>query len=104
MYQEIAALDAEVLAISMDSQESLGYAPELPDSPYPVLYTSKDPTVPNAYHAFDIDDSGLSGPATFIVDQNGKIGWFKIGTDNADRPPTSVVISALEFLNKQGKG
>ncbi len=80
---EIRALDAEVLAISVDAPEDSQAIVEAYDLEFPVL---SDPhaAVIRAYGILHAD-GGIEGdvarPAVFVIDREGRVAWRDL-TDN----------------------
>lgn len=62
---------------------------------FPVLYTSKDSTIPKAYNVYNRLNDGLATPSVFIIDTDGRIVWQKIGRSKTDRVAGSTVLRNL---------
>lgn len=94
VYEDIKALNAEVVAISVDDLSGASGIVERVGIPFPVLY---DPSreVPGSYKVFNLLGDGVATPSTFVVDQNGVIVWKYVANSISDRPPSSIILSQL---------
>ncbi len=97
MYEDIKALNAEVVAISVDDLAGASDIVGKVGIPFPVLY---DPSqqVPEAYRVFNLLGDNVATPSTFVVDQNGVIAWKYVANSISDRPPTSIILDQLGDL------
>ena len=93
-YDDIQALNAEVVAISVDNLSGAEDIARQLGIPFPVLY---DPAkmVTQLYNVHNPDDSGRAKPATFIVDTEGVITWKYVGSGIGDRPSVSTILAQL---------
>lgn len=94
VYEDIKALNAEVVAISVDDLAGASDIVEKVGIPFPVLY---DPSreVPESYKVFNLLGDQVATPSTFVVDQNGVIVWKYVANSISDRPPSSIVLDQL---------
>jgi alkyl hydroperoxide reductase subunit AhpC len=65
---------------------------------YPILSDSSKNTIQD-YGVLDKSDRDIALPATFIIDKQGIIRWFKIGESKWDRPDNDQLIRVLTEIN-----
>ena len=97
-YETISGLDAEILAVSVDSLRGAQRAIEGVGLEFQVL---SDPAheVIDAYGVWNLFENELPAPATFIIDKEGNIRWEYIGkTSASDRPDNDEIIAELRQL------
>lgn len=93
------ALDAEMVAISMDKKIGAGAAFRWDDHNYPVLYTSKDRTVPEEYGVWDLFNDNLAAPSVFVIDKAGQLRFTWLSdSPYGSRVPAETIISVLEEI------
>ena len=94
VYDDIKALNAEVVAISVDDLAGASDIVAKVGIPFPVLY---DPSqqVPQTYKVFNLLGDNVATPSTFVVDQNGVIVWKYVANSIGDRPPSSIILNQL---------
>lgn len=94
VYEDIKALNAEVVAISVDDLAGASDIVERVGIPFPVLY---DPSreVPESYKVFNLLGDQVATPSTFVVDPDGVIVWKYVANSIGDRPPSSIVLDQL---------
>lgn len=101
MNDRIAAAGAEVIAVSVDSEERSAAMFERWPTPH-VQYVS-DPggeTYLKPMEMFDPDErGGIALPGLFVIDTDGNEVFGYRGNDFADRRNDDDVIEALEALN-----
>ncbi len=100
-YDAIRGLDAELLAISVDTLDYAQQMQALVGARFPVL---ADPThaVASAYGIFDLLGDGVAAPATFII-SSGAIVAGHIGQDIGDRASAAAIIQTLRDLNSSDR-
>ncbi len=93
-YDRVEALNAEVVAISVDNLSGAEDIARQLGIPFPVLY---DPSrvVTQLYEVDNPGDGGRARPATFIVDTEGVITWKYVGSGIGDRPSVSTILAQL---------
>ena len=99
-YNRIGNYDAEILAVSMDDFEGAGTMIANARAYYPVLYTTRDASVPEAYEVYNLHGDLVAAPAVFIIDKDGKIAYSYIGIDIGDRAPTDDIVEALRKIER----
>ncbi len=65
---------------------------------FPLLYTSKDPSVPQSYDVFNLHGDGLASASVFIVDIDGNIAYSDIGRSTSHQVSGKTVLAELEKL------
>ena len=97
-YDAISAKGAEVLAVSDDDLSMASYAVEALGLEFPILYDTELAVI-RGYEVFNLNGTGRTTPATFIVDKQGVIRWKYIGRNYSDRPSNGRIIDELGKLN-----
>ena len=97
MYDEFKELDAEIVALSIDTAEDAARMLEIHGLEYPLAYDTTT-EVTRAWGVFDLLDDGVAAPATFIFRSDGRLGAWRIGEDIADRPTAAEVLRVLRQL------
>jgi peroxiredoxin len=93
-YGAISGLGAEILAISTDDLSQAQYAVDAIGLEFPIL-SDQDAMVIEEYGVLA---SGISRPATFVLDRDGAIRWQYVGHSKSDRPTNGEIISQLQDL------
>ena len=89
-------LNAEMVAISMDREIGAGAAFRWDDKSYPILYTSKDRSVPEAYGVWDLHNDNLAAPSVFVVDRTGQLRYTWLSdSPYGQRVPAEVILDVL---------
>lgn len=73
-YKGVQAEGAELIAISADSTSEVVSTRKSLEITYPMLSDQELQAI-SAYNVVDPGNSDIARPATFIVDENGKIAW-----------------------------
>ena len=97
-YDRFTGAGAEVVALSTDD---LGPTKQLVEGngyDFPIVYTSADNTIPNAYDRFDKFGDGLASAAIFIIGADGRIAWEDLNTSPYDFTRAATVLTELENL------
>ena len=97
-YDEIAQTGAEVIAISTDDLSGAGDIIQQGNINFPILYTSGDSAVPDAYNVFNLFGDGLASASVFIVDKDGNLAYRNIGRNYRHQVAADTVITALQNL------
>ena len=93
-YNTISGLGAEILAISADDLSEAEHAVKEIGLEFPIL-SDQDAMVIEEYGVLA---SGISRPATFVLDRDGAIRWQYVGHSRSDRPTNGEIISQLQDL------
>ena len=70
---------------------------ELAEATFPILSDPDGATARN-YGVFNLLSDGVATPATFIVQENGSIGWSQVGNHIGDRTTIPDILDALDSL------
>ena len=99
VYPDIQALNAEVVAISVDDLAGASDIVEKVGIPFPVLY---DPSrqVPETYKVFNLLGDNVATPSTFVVGPDGVIAWKYVANSIGDRPPSSTILDQLASIGQ----
>ena len=84
-----------MLAISTDNLNGAESIANRVGIDFPVLYTSKDNSIPMAYNVFDLFGDGLASASVFIIDPDGKITYSNIGRNYRHQVSASTVLRNL---------
>ncbi len=95
-YDEIRALDAELIALSTDDIPRARNMQERTGARYPVL-ADPDHAVADAYGIFNLLDDGVAAPTTIILTSE-RIIAMQVGQDIGDRPSTASILHTLRQL------
>ena len=68
---------------------------------YPILYTSKDPSVPESYGVFNLFGDGLASASIFLVGEGNEIAWRSIGKDYTHQVDPGDIIEQIELLKSK---
>lgn len=98
-YDDITDAGAEVLAISTDDLSGVSDFIRQNDIDFPILYTNKDTSVPEAYNVFDLFGDGLASASVFIVDTDGNLAYSNIGRNYRHQVSADTVLAALDTVN-----
>ena len=96
-YEEIRALDAEVLAVSTDNLQGARQSVEQNGVAFPILYDVTE-EVPRQYGVFDLFGDGLASASVFIIDTQGKLRFSSKGRDYSDHLAVAIVLDELRKL------
>lgn len=69
------------------------------DVEFPILYTSKDPSVPESYGVFNLHGDGLASASIFLIDPAGRIRWQDIGDSYTHQVPGEAVVRQIQELD-----
>ena len=65
---------------------------------FPILYTSRDSTVPESYGVFNLHGDGLASASVWLVTEGNEIAWRSIGKRYTHQVDADDIIEQLEFL------
>lgn len=94
IYSDIKAANAEVIAISVDSQQDAAGIVRQHGLEFPVAYDSTT-EISRQWGIFNLLDDGVSAPAAYVFDSSGDLMAYRIGTTIAERPGSAEVLSFL---------
>jgi peroxiredoxin len=95
-YDDIQALDAEVVALSADPPATARETVLEMNLRYPVLSDAARKFIQD----YDVlhPQEGISRPAAFIIDREGRIRWQFIGMSASERAPIGIIMNELQAL------
>lgn len=96
-YEDIKAQDAEIIAISADSQALVGLTKQNLKLTY-LLLSDKDKAAIDTYNVIDTGDTSIARPATYIIDQNGRIAWKFLDVKFDTRVSSDQILTELKKL------
>lgn len=96
-YEQIAAQNAEVVAVSTDNLEGAKWAIDSLGVPFKVAYDLST-EVPKAYEVWNLYGDNLATGSAFVIDTNGIIRWKHIYAGIHDLTPAANIIQALQSL------
>ena len=96
-YQQIAAQNAEVVALSTDNLEGAKWAIDSLGVPFQVVFDlSTD--VPKAYEVWNLYGDNLATGSAFVIDTNGIVRWKQIYSGIHDLVTANAIVEALKAL------
>ena len=91
-------MGVQILAISTDNLDGpLAFAAR-EGLEFPILFTSRDPSVPQAYGVFDLFGDGLASASMFLIDKQGEVAWKSIGENYTHQVDPAEIIEQVEKL------
>lgn len=94
VYDELEAVGAEVIAISVDDAEDAIGIVQAHGLEFPVLYDS-DASVTRDWGIFNLLDDGVAAPGAYIFGSDGELFAYKVGANIGERPTAQEVIDTL---------
>jgi len=98
-YQAVSELDAQVIAISAEDLSLAEAAVEHLGLQFPVLY-DLDGEVSQQYQVYGLLDKGMTTPATFFLDKEGRVRWHYVGKSHTDKPALERILSELKSIEQ----
>ncbi len=65
---------------------------------FPILFTARDSSVPQAYDVFDLHGDGLAAASVFVVDRQGRLTFSWVSDVYSDRLSANEILAELEKL------
>ena len=96
-YEDIKAQDAEIIAISADSEAFTGLTKQNLKITYLLLSDEKKEAI-NAYNVIDTGNMRIARPATYIIDQDGRIAWKFLDVRFDTRVSSEQILTELKKL------
>ena len=99
-YDEFAKRGAALLVIAAQKIEGLFRGKEHVQQHkyrFPVLFdeTRRVTRAYGVHHAIGADAFNIARPATFIVKEDGKIGWIAVSPNQVERPGIEEILKAI---------
>ena len=85
------------MAVSTDTVDDSLRMILLTGARFPVL-ADPDGATARSYGVFNLLGDGVATPATFVVKNDGSVGWRQVGGDIGDRAMVSDILDALDDL------
>ncbi|MXV74143.1 redoxin domain-containing protein [Candidatus Poribacteria bacterium] len=96
-YEDIKAQDAEIIAISADSQALTGLTKQSLNITY-LLLSDENREAIDAYNVIDTGNTRIARPATYIIDQDGRIVWKFLDAKFDTRVSSDQILTELKKL------
>lgn len=96
-YEEIQAQGAELIAISADKLLIVGSTQQVIQATY-LLLSDEGTTAISAYNVVDPSNTDVARPATYIVDESGRIAWKFLDAKVGDRLDPARIVTELKKL------
>ena len=96
-YADIKAQDAEIIAISADSQALTGITRQNLGITY-LLLSDKNKEAIDAYNVIDTGNMSIARPATYIIDQDGRVAWKFLDIKFDTRVSSDQILTELKKL------
>ncbi|MYA68557.1 redoxin domain-containing protein [Candidatus Poribacteria bacterium] len=96
-YVDIKAQDAEIIAISADPQTLTGLTRQNLGITY-LLLSDENKEAIEAYNVIDTGNTRIARPATYIIDQNGRVAWKFLDAKFDTRVSSDQILTELKKL------
>ena len=96
-YEDIKAQDAEIIAISADSQALTGLTKQNLKITY-LLLSDENKEAIDAYNVIDTGNMSIARPATYIIDQDGRVTWKFLDAKFDTRVSSDQILTELKKL------
>lgn len=93
-YQRFKALDAEIVAISVETLKVSTRLAQNTGIEYPILADPQHRAI-EAYGVYDVLGDGRAAPSVFVVDEQGIIVWKHVGQKTSDWPDNEAILDQL---------
>ena len=99
-YEDIKAEGAEMIALSSDSLALVKRTQQVLQITFPLLSDENMETIA-AYNVVESDDTDFARPATYIIDEEGRVAWKSLGSRFGYRASPDLIVIELRKLSKQ---
>ena len=96
-YEDIKAQDTEIIAISADSQALTGLTKQNLKITY-LLLSDENRAAIDAYNVIDTGNMSIARPATYIIDQDGRVAWKFLDAKFDTRVSSDQILTELKKL------
>ena len=96
-YADIKAQEAEIIAISADSQPRVNLTQQNLKITYRLLSDENREAI-DAYNVIDTGNMVIARPATYIVDQEGRVAWKFLDAKFDTRLSSDQIVTELKKL------
>ncbi len=94
------AAGGQVIAVSTDDLRGAEEAVGRFGAEFPILYTSKDSSIPESYGVFNLHGDGLASASVWVITEGNEIAWRSIGTRYTHQVDPDDIIEQLELLGQ----
>ena len=96
-YEDIQAQEAEMIAISADPPTFVTSTRQRLGITY-LLLSDENREAINTYNVIDTSNMQIARPATYIIDQNGRITWKYLDVKFDARVSSEQIVTELKKL------
>lgn len=96
-YEDIKAQDAEIIAISADPLSFVNLTQQSLQLTY-LLLSDENTEAIEAYNVIDTGNTRIARPATYIIDQDGRIAWKFLDVRFDARVSSDQILTELKKL------
>ena len=96
-YEDIQTEGAELIAISADPLSVVNSTQRSLEITYPLLVDEGKKTI-TAYNVLDPSDTDIARPATYIINQDGRVAWKFLDVKTGNRLGPNRILTALKSL------
>ena len=96
-YEAIKAQDAKIIAISADSQALTRITRQNLGITY-LLLSDENTEAIDAYNVIDTRNTRIARPATYIIDQDGRVAWKFLDVRFDTRVSAEQILTELKKL------
>jgi len=93
-YERFKALDAEIVAMSVETLKLSTRLVQETGIEYPVLADPEHRAI-EAYGVYNLLGDGRAAPSVFVVDEKGIITWKHVGKKRRDWPDNEAILEQL---------
>ncbi len=97
-YDDFKAVNSEVIAVSTDNLDNTRNLIARQGYEFPLLYSSKDNSVPESYDRYNKFGDGLASASIFIIGTDGRIVWQDLGRNPYHFVRSSKIIGQIKDL------
>ena len=96
-YEDIKAQGAEIIAISADPRILVGLTKQNLNITY-LLLSDENKEAIDAYNVIDTGNMSIARPATYIIDQDGRVAWKFLDAKFDTRVSSDQILTELKKL------
>ena len=87
-----------MIAVSTDDLAGAEQSVERFGAEFPILYTAKDTSIPEAYGVFNLHGDGLASASVWLVTEDNEIRWRSIGKSYTHQVDPDDIIEQIGTL------
>ncbi len=95
----MTAAGAEIVAISTDDLGGAGEAVARFGAEFPILYTSKDSSIPESYGVFNLHGDGLASASVWLITEGNEIAWRDVGRRYTHQVDVDDILEQVELVS-----